>query len=114
MLKDVELISFLGQPDSVVTENGWECGNYINGDTSVRILYYGKTKFMSSGGISLLYLLNLEDKRFTFDFGGKQLKKRNIKSRSKGILSKRIKLPEQGDSIVQQEGTNEGQNGSNS
>src|SRR5690606_25002153 len=69
MLKDAELVGFLGQPDSVVTENDWECGNYINGDTSVRIFYYGKTKFMSSRGISLLYVLNLEDNRFTFDFG---------------------------------------------
>ena len=64
MLKDAELVGFLGQPDSVGAENDWECGNYINGDTSVRILYYGKTKFMSSRGISLLYVLNLEDVSF--------------------------------------------------
>ena len=75
MLKDAELISFLGQPDSIVTENDWECGNYLNGDESVKILYYGKTRFMSSRGTSILYVLNLEDDRFTFDFGSKQLKK---------------------------------------
>lgn len=80
MLKDAELISFLGQPDSVVTENDWECGNYLNGDVSVRILYYGKSKFMSSRGTSLLYVLNLEDNRFTFNFGGKQLKKGTSKT----------------------------------
>ena len=86
ILKDAELIRFLGQPDSVVTENDWECGNYINGDASVRILYYGKTKFMSSRGISLLYVLNLEDNRFTFDFGGKQLKKGTSKADLKDLF----------------------------
>jgi hypothetical protein len=86
MLKDVDLIGFLGQPDSVVAENDWECGNYINGDTSVRILYYGKTKFMSSRGVSLLYVLNLEDNRFTFDFGGKQVKKGTSKADLKGLF----------------------------
>jgi hypothetical protein len=66
-LKDEELISFLGQPDSIVTENDWECGNFIDSESTVRMIYYGKTKFMSSNGTSLLYVLNLEEKRFSFD-----------------------------------------------
>lgn len=93
MLKDAELIGFLGPPDSVVIDNDWECGNYLNGDVSVRIIYYGKSKFISSRGTSLLYVLNLEDNRFTFDFGSRQLKKGISKADLKKIFPNALKLP---------------------
>lgn len=104
MLKDAELISFLGQPDSVVTENDWECGNYLNGDVSVRILYYGKSKFMSSQGTSLLYVLNLEDNRFTFDFGGKQLKKGTSRADLKEIFPNALNCLNKGTQSYNREG----------
>ncbi len=80
MLKDHELFSLLGPPDSTVTENDWSCGNYINSEETVKIHYYGKTKFMSSRGTSLLYVLNLEEKRFTFDFDKKRITNGTSKS----------------------------------
>jgi hypothetical protein len=61
MLKDDELEDYLGKPDSIAIENDWYCGNYIDMEESVRILYYGRTKFISSKGTSLLYVLNLEE-----------------------------------------------------
>ncbi|MBX2943463.1 MAG: hypothetical protein KF860_14070 [Cyclobacteriaceae bacterium] len=80
MLKDQELINLLGLPDSTVVENEWNCGNYINSEETVKILYYGKSKFMSSKGTSLLYVLNLEGGRFTFDFNNIKLTKGTSKT----------------------------------
>ena len=114
MLKDAELLDFLGQPDSVVTENDWECGNYINGDESVTILYYGKTRFMSSRGISLLYVLNLEDDRFTFDFDDKKLRKGTSKADLQEFFPNALNALNKGIAIVQQRRANEDQNGSSS
>lgn len=74
MLKDSELVDYLGQPDSVVIENDWLCGNYIDSEETVRVLYYGRTRFISSNGTSLLHRLNFEEERFSFDFGDAQLK----------------------------------------
>ncbi|MEQ9287169.1 MAG: hypothetical protein RIG77_09690 [Cyclobacteriaceae bacterium] len=73
MLTDAELIEFLGQPDSVVVES-WECGNYIDSEETVRVLYFGRTRFISSNGTSLLHRLNFEENGFSFDFEGTQLK----------------------------------------
>lgn len=72
-LKDEELLSFLGQPDSIRTEHDWDCGNFIDSESTVQIIYYGKTKFMSSNGTSILYVLNLEEKRFSFDLRSHKL-----------------------------------------
>jgi len=80
MLKDEELFSLVGLPDSIVVENEWNCGNYINSEETVKILYYGKSKFMSSQGTSLLYVLNLEEKRFTLNFSNVYITKGTTKS----------------------------------
>ena len=72
-LKDAQLVEFLGQPDSIAVET-WECGNYIDSEESVRVLYYGRTRFISSNGTSLLHRLNFEDARFSFGFGNTQIK----------------------------------------
>lgn len=73
-LKDEELLLLLGKPDSIKQDEGWECGNFIDSEETVRILFYGKTQFMSSNGTSLLYVFDFSGSRFTFDFNGKQLK----------------------------------------
>lgn len=73
MLKDAQLVEFLGEPDSIAVEN-WECGNYIDSEKTVRVLYYGQTRFISSNGTSLLHQVNFEEDRFSFDFEGIQLK----------------------------------------
>jgi len=80
MLKDEELIRLIGPPDSIIVENDWNCGNYINSDETVKVLYYGKSRFLSSRGTSLLHVLNLEEKRFTFNFNNKTLEKGTSKS----------------------------------
>lgn len=69
------LVQLLGNPDSIITETEWECGNYIDDEMSVEIYYYGHTRFLVSNGVALLHVLNLEDGRFTFDFESTQIKK---------------------------------------
>jgi hypothetical protein len=86
MLKDDELEDYLGKPDSIAIENDWYCGNYIDMEESVRILYYGRTKFISSKGTSLLYVLNLEEDQFTFEFGKFRINSGDSKSELKQIF----------------------------
>lgn len=74
MLPDEELIASLGEPDSILVENNWYCGNYIDSEETVRVLYYGRTRFISSNGTSLLHQVNFEDNKFSFDFQGTRLK----------------------------------------
>lgn len=60
------LTASLGRPDSIIKEDDWECGNYLNDKTTVSIYYYGKSRFIVSDGEALLQVLDLKDKRLSF------------------------------------------------
>ncbi|MFM9984323.1 MAG: hypothetical protein ACKVOK_03775 [Flavobacteriales bacterium] len=60
------LIEILGQPDSTITEHGWDCGNYLDDLYSVTVYYYGKSRFISSGGEALLHEIYFSDNRLSF------------------------------------------------
>lgn len=92
-LKDAELERLLGKPDSVVVEN-WECGNYIDSEENVRVLYYGNTRFISSNGMSLLHILDFEDGRFTFDFVGVQFRSGTSKADCQRLFPNSLKALE--------------------
>ncbi|MBL7942373.1 MAG: hypothetical protein JNM00_06390 [Flavobacteriales bacterium] len=54
-LKEAALMKYFGRPDSVVVEHGWDCGNYLDMADSVKVYYYGQTRFISSGGEAILH-----------------------------------------------------------
>jgi hypothetical protein len=60
------LFELLGQPDSTITEHDWDCGNYLDDLNSVTVYYYGKTRFISSGGEALLHEIYFSDARLSF------------------------------------------------
>jgi len=61
-LKEIELLNKLGLPDSVIKENGWSCGNYLNESDSLTVYYYGLTRFIVSKGEALLHKFIPDDK----------------------------------------------------
>lgn len=90
-LPESQLLQLLGKPDSVVAESDWECGNYIDDATTVRILFYGRTQFQTSNGIAILYKLNFEDRRFALQLGKCNLQsgvtKQNLKTHFPSALA---------------------------
>jgi len=90
-LEETDLVKYLGEPDSIVIEDDWACGNYINGESTVKVHYYKGTKFISSKGIALLHVLNLEVDNFTFDFSGNQIKSGITKSELELIFPNSMK-----------------------
>ncbi len=65
-LKVVDLLDKLGQPDSIIVEHGWDCGNYLNDSDSVDVYYYGLSRFIISKGEALLHRF-YPDKKLTFE-----------------------------------------------
>ncbi|MBB6464093.1 hypothetical protein [Flammeovirga kamogawensis] len=61
-----DLLSKCGQPDTIYTDNSWECGNYINQNESVEIYSYKKTDFIVSEGKALLYKYRPSESNFHF------------------------------------------------
>lgn len=108
LLTEKELIKWLGSPDSLVKEHGWDCGNYLDTNYFVKVYYYGKSRFIASNGKALLHQLYLSDNLFSFsssDFSIKgtiaesELKKifpasyqLMIQSRQKNDVPKRMHL----------------------
>jgi len=67
MPTESELTSKLGAPDSLVIEYGWDCGNYIDSKDSVTVYYYGKTRFIASGGKAVLHEFYPSENLISFD-----------------------------------------------
>ena len=63
------LFELLGQPDSTIIEEDWDCGNYLDDLYSVTVYYYGKSRFISSGGEALLHEMYFSDNRLSFGTG---------------------------------------------
>lgn len=64
-LKETDLLNKLGQPDSIVVEHGWDCGNYLDDLDSVKVYYYGLSRYIISKGKALLHVFS-PDKKLSF------------------------------------------------
>jgi len=102
-LSDKDLFAMLGKPDSIVVEE-WPCGNYINDYDTVDVYYYGKTRFISSCGTSLLHILDFEDHRFSFCFQNKQIDYNSTKNDIAKFFPNAVKALDEGWELYNTEG----------
>jgi hypothetical protein len=86
--KESDLIKNLGQPDSIVVEHGWDCGNYLNCSDSVTLFYYGQSRFLISDGEALLHILFLSDSKLSFGTSNFQLTGKISESQVKYLFPK--------------------------
>lgn len=75
LCKESQLFDAFGKPDSVTVEENWECGNYIDNETTVIALYYGKTRFIQSKDQVLLHVLDFESNSMSFDLADFSIRK---------------------------------------
>ncbi len=97
-LKEKELLKELGQPDSIITERGWDCGNYLDENDSVVVYYYGHSRYIVSNGEVLLHKYYPSDNKLIFrtkkfQLSGEinELKIKELFSKSYECMERRIK-----------------------